>query len=404
MKKGMSRPQIRVMLDYLGVPFAQQGRTAAETKALLELTRQKDPAVYDQAYNIICLHQKPGATATPKESAYEELGRFLTTELSEGLDTARKQSQIKFDADAKLLLKQLIDRVHEATDEKLEEVLGQFRRLEVRVGDDKPRAVEGTMPEQFEQLLQLAQQRINILMVGPAGCGKTFIAGKVAEALGLDFASQSCTAGMSESQLTGWLLPIGDSGRFSYVSSEFIRLYENGGVFLLDELDASDPNVLLFINQALANGRFSLPHRFDNPTIVKHKDFVAVGAANTYGGGADALYHARNSLDASTLDRFKVGTVAMEYSEAVERSIGEEKLVAWAWAIRSKINQHKLRKVMSTRIIEDGTTMMRGQNWALSRIAQAYFSDWSKEERKVMGNKLVNGVVEGSEFDEEIPW
>ena len=60
----------------------------------------------------------------------------------------------------------------------------------------------------------------------------------LALSLALPFGFVSCTAGMSEGQITGRLLPTGKGGQFEYVQSEFVHCYENGGIFLLDEMDA----------------------------------------------------------------------------------------------------------------------------------------------------------------------
>ena len=99
----------------------------------------------------------------------------------------------------------------------------------------------------------LSEGHRNLLMVGPAGSGKTTLAKDVAEALGLDFGFISLSAGVTETHLFGRMLPQAD-GTWGYVESVFVRIYRNGGVFLLDELDAADANVMVSINAALANG------------------------------------------------------------------------------------------------------------------------------------------------------
>lgn len=261
----------------------------------------------------------------------------------------------------------------------------KFRTVQVKVGTKKAKQIKSVLPKEFDTLVQLAQQRKNIMMVGPAGCGKTYLSSKVAEALDLDYGSQSCSEGMSESQLTGWLLPVGASGKFTYVSSEFVRIYEKGGVFLLDEIDASDPNVLIIINQALANDHFTIPQRHNNPIVKKHKNFVAMAAANTFGNGADAVYVGRNQLDAATLDRFRVGTVTMDYDELVEQSLTTPEVYEWGINIRNKIREHGLRRIMSTRVMKDATDMVEGQGWTLEQVEKSYFSDWSREERSIIG-------------------
>ena len=88
---------------------------------------------------------------------------------------------------------------------------------------------------------------------------------------------------------------------------ELLHDPSNGGVFLFDEIDAADANVLLVVNSALANGRMSVPSRHDQPVAKKHSEFVCIAAANTFGRGADRVYVGRNELDEATLDRFRIG-------------------------------------------------------------------------------------------------
>ena len=249
----------------------------------------------------------------------------------------------------------------------------------------KTNKIEGPLPECFQTILDLASARINILLTGPSGCGKTHTAIQLAKAMGLPFSGQSCSAGMSESIFSGWLLPIGDNNKFSYVKSAFIDIYENGGVFLFDEIDASDSNTLLFLNQALANEYFYLPQRFDNPKVVKHKDFIAIAAANTYGNGATAIYSGRNALDAATLDRFRMGFVEMDYSSEVETKLVDSEIYEWGLNIRHLIKTYKLKRIMSTRVMLDATKMKRELNWSMSKIAKSYYSDWSQEEINRIG-------------------
>lgn len=243
--------------------------------------------------------------------------------------------------------------------------------------------IEGEAHAKLKHIVGLASIRTNILMVGPAGCGKTHLAEQAAQALGLEFSSISCTAGMSESQLLGWLLPIGDGGKFEYVQSEFIRLYENGGVYLLDEMDGADANTLMILNQALANGGFYVPQA--RRMVKRHPDFVCIAAANTYGHGGDMVYAGRERLDTATLDRFKNGVVTMDYDKKLEAKLIDPEVLEWGLAIRRQINSLKIRRVMSTRVLIGFSKQKQALGFGVKEWEESYFADWTRDELNKIG-------------------
>ena len=192
------------------------------------------------------------------------------------------------------------------------------------------------------RLLLNAKLGLNSLLVGPAGCGKTTAAEQAAEALGLEFGHLGLTAGASETWLFGRQTPNG------FVEASFSRIYRNGGVFLADEMDAADPNLLLAINTALANQ--SLYNPISGEHLPKHKDFVFIGAMNTFGRGSDGVYSGRNRLDAATLDRFVM--IAMDYDEGIERQVcPDPELRGALLKVRSRLRDLKSPEVVSTRTL-----------------------------------------------------
>ena len=237
----------------------------------------------------------------------------------------------------------------------------------------------------LQEILELIAARINVLMVGPAGCGKTHLAAQAARALGRDFASISCSAGMSEGQLLGRLLPTGDAGRFVYSRSEFLRIYEDGGVFLIDEIDAADSNTLLVLNAALANGHVPVPNRLEKPVATRHPDAVILAAANTFGTGADRLYVGRAQLDESTLDRFRAGTVEIDYAPSLEEALCPDVSLREAiQGIRSRARAGRLRRVVSTRFLADAYRLHL-VGWSADRIIGKLLAGWSADERRAVG-------------------
>jgi len=390
------KPQQIAMLEYLGVPYRNQPKATADKQFLLEKYEKLDEEKYAEAYEIIVFHRIPQHLIGNAEAASAK-------QIGEAIEAAFEGEDAKVTLHAReetrKVVKELEEKVN-ATMGRIEqsslglaksaiaEASKKFVQHTVKVGSKKPKKIDGVLPEYFDTLLQLAAERKNILLVGPAGSGKTHTAELLAQALELPYASQSCSAGVSESVFTGWLLPIGDSGKFAHVASAFLNCYENGGVFLLDEIDRADPNVAVFLNQALANGRFFLPQRFEKPEVVKHPDFIAIAAGNTFGGGADAIYHSANALDGSTLDRFRMGTIAVDYSPAVEQTLVDPAILEWGLKVRAVIVKHKMRRIMSTRVLIDATDMMERQDWTLDKIADTYFGDWSREEMVLLRNEV----------------
>lgn len=265
-------------------------------------------------------------------------------------------------------------------------------------GDAPQIKIEDRTHPAFEKTLRAVRAGLNVLLVGPAGCGKTTLAHHIAKALGRAYGSLHCTAGASESQLTGWLLPVGEHGRFDYVASEFVTLYESGNsVFLLDEIDAADPNMLLVINSALANGALHVPQRFQAPHITRGKDSAIIAAANTYGTGADLVYAGRNQLDGATLDRFYV--IEMDYDESLEHAIAGRAhtpakpwkpaeaptaqeladLGEWVNNLRTKAQQLKLRRVVSTRTIQKAIAA-RSAGIPTAEVKRDLLAGWTRDE------------------------
>lgn len=262
----------------------------------------------------------------------------------------------------------------------------QATRL-VIVRDAVQTKLEGTHHNAAPKVIQLVAQGLNVMLVGPAGCGKTVLASSVAKAMEAELTCISCSAGMSEAQLLGRLLPLGDNGAFRYVESPFVKAYREGGVILLDEMDAADANLLLVINAALANGAIDIEARAASgltTRVERHAKTVVIAAANTWGAGADTQYIGRGALDVSTLDRFY--RLAIDYDEALERQLGTPQVVSFVQVLRRKVREAKLRRVVSTRMI---TRMGAAINAGVSfnEAKRDELQSWTADERAKVGEQ-----------------
>lgn len=246
--------------------------------------------------------------------------------------------------------------------------------------------LDDVVAEQFSDIMELAQARMNIYLYGPTGSGKSHIAHQVANALGLEFYAQSCSEGMNESVFMGMLLP-SDGGAYKYRPSKFVEMFENGGIYCIDEIENADSNLLVYPNTALSNG--SLYLELDNGRMVKrHKDFICIATGNTTGHGGDMDY-LRNELDVSTLRRFKTGMVEIPYSERVEEQLVNSSVLKWGRIARSVISDLGIeRNPVSTGTLIEFTKMASGFGWKRKRWEKAFSEGMSTGDRVSFSKKI----------------
>ena len=211
--------------------------------------------------------------------------------------------------------------------------------------DKKVSQVKGLFHHKFKTLLNIVVNKIPLMLVGPAGAGKNVTIKQIADALKLDFYFTNAVT--EEYKLTGFIDANG-----KYHETQFYKAFKNGGLFFLDEVDASIPDALIILNAAIANGYFDFP----TGRVNAHKDFRVVSAANTYGLGSNPQYVGRNHLDAATLDRFV--TVYFDYDSEIEKALCSDKdLYAFISACRVVVEKTQLRYVISMRAIVNGSKL-----------------------------------------------
>ena len=116
---------------------------------------------------------------------------------------------------------------------------------------------------------------------------------------------------------------------------------------MLDEMDASIPEVLIILNAAIANRYFDFP----TGRVEAHENFRLIAAGNTYGTGADIEYTGRFQLDAASLDRFAV--VEIGYSPAIEEAIanGNRELLDFIRTFRKAADKCGIKHLATYRAI-----------------------------------------------------
>lgn len=194
--------------------------------------------------------------------------------------------------------------------------------------------------EKYNQIKVCIDNDIPVYLVGPAGSGKNHTLEQIAKDLGLDFYFTNSI--QQEYKITGFI----DAGG-TYHETEFYKAFKDGGLFFLDEMDASIPEVLVLLNAAIANKWFEFP----NGKIKAHEDFRVVAAGNTVGSGADELYTGRLVLDQATLDRFAI--IDFDYSAKIELHLakGNSDLVNFIHSLRKQASEKGIRATFSYRCI-----------------------------------------------------
>ena len=234
------------------------------------------------------------------------------------------------------------DKIFNAVQEEILRKYGPLPEIvEIRAPGKEPRPVTGTFHEAFPTVVKLVNMDLPVYLSGEAGTGKNVICKQVAEALNIPFYFTNAVT--QEHKLTGFI----DAGGH-YHETQFYRAFKDGGLFFLDELDASIPEVLIILNAAIANRYFDFP----TGKVTAHKDFRLIAAGNTFGTGADNVYSGRYNLDGASMDRFNV--IPIKYSDKIERAItdNDKDLLDFCHAFRGLTKTSNINCIFSYRALD----------------------------------------------------
>ena len=235
-----------------------------------------------------------------------------------------------------------------------------------------------------DELATWLGEAVHVFLVGPAGSGKTSAARAAAEDLELPYYEKSMGPQTSEWNLVGFVNPTNGQ----YIPGCLREPFENGGVLLLDEMDAANPGVLTTLNAALANGHYTFP---DGVEVERHPDFRCVAAGNTFGGGADRVYVGRNQLDGASLDRF--ANVPMDYDEDAEfhwAGLDQRDWVSYVQRLRHAAENAAMRVIISPRASIAGAKLLRAGKLDRATIADRLIFQKMSSDDKARLQSLVS--------------
>jgi hypothetical protein len=280
---------------------------------------------------------------------------------------------------AQIKEEQIFDKVRADLDAFIFEKYGKLPQKEivVKLPDGSAKSAGGIQHEKFETILKYLTADVPVFMSGAAGTGKSSIAKNAAKALGLDFYFSGAVNDIYK--FTGF---IDANGHYS--KTQFYDFCVNGGVFFLDEMDASIPEVLVALNAAIANRYFDFP--CGKVELNENCRFICAG--NTYGTGADAEYTGRYQLDAATLDRFAV--VDIDYSKDIFNAVtnGNKDLIAFIYDLRKACKAVGVNMILSYRCAQNVTAMESVGLDTASCIKQCIAKGLSKDTARMISERL----------------
>lgn len=236
---------------------------------------------------------------------------------------------------------EIMGNVKQTIQDFIKSEYGVIERKINTVIDGVPKKVEGVQHEKFETVLKFVANNEPVFLTGPAGSGKNVLCKQVAEALGLKFYFTNAVT--QEYKLTGFTDAMGN-----FQETQFYKAFTQGGLFMLDEMDASIPEVLVILNAAIANRYFDFPAPIGY--VEAHPDFRVIAAGNTIGHGADYEYVGRNQLDGASLDRFAI--VKIDYSVTIENSVAlDVELADFCREFRKSASKAGIQVIVSYRAI-----------------------------------------------------
>lgn len=279
-----------------------------------------------------------------KQKAVVEAEREKDLQLNANLSTLEKALAEIFIRDKQdLIREEVTNKVFEQAQQKIEETYGKvYKKVVLEVEDKEIDFGDEVLHEKFDTILKFVKQNEPVFLVGEAGTGKNYICKQVAKALGLDFYFSNAVT--QEYKLTGFTDAMG-----VFQESQFYKAFKNGGLFMLDEMDASIPEVLVILNAAISNRYFDFPAPIGY--VEAHPDFRVVAAGNTIGQGASYTYVGRNQLDGASLDRF--ATVNVDYDINIETRCANNDidLVEFVREVRRIAKMKKIMLIVSYRSI-----------------------------------------------------
>lgn len=302
----------------------------------------------------------------------------------------------------------------------------QFRELFDALKDQQPRLIRYDLPrvatmemekpeiDAFQQIIDDVVMGSNVLLIGGAGTGKTYLAENLIarKALGREHITINCSQWTSPTEI------IGGQTMDGYQEGKLIEAWKNGYVLVLDELPKLDANTAGLFNDALAKTRVPNTVIFNarRESFVKHPDFACVATGNVYPNKESMAYGANNKQDLSLLDRFSGSVYFIEKNPKIERAILQNFLI-WSLCdkLRNAVEELKYEAQLSLRFMVNardafllemqrsgetgGNAIRPNEGKTLKSTMDSYLSTFTEVQQQNLRQKInYSGVIEQYQY------
>jgi hypothetical protein len=243
-----------------------------------------------------------------------------------------------------------------------------------RIGDGK---------NDVQVLTRCWEERRIILLVGKPGTGKSTVPWVIAQELGIPIVRISMDEAKDPSKILGQWVPA-EGGGFRFVKAPALQMYEEGGLLVIEEVNAITPGVAFTLHPMLDDLDVMV---VDDLGIVarRHPDFWVVGTMNP---SEDVGAAGTQQVNYALWDRFKC-KLFYGYDTAIEAKLvkDDERILK----IRDQLRGGNLRTEVTTRMLRDFYQNINIFGWEIAK--QMFVTNFPATEREIVTEacKLIGG-------------
>jgi len=235
------------------------------------------------------------------------------------------------------------------------------------------------------------QHKVDVLIYGPTGPGKTSSVVAWAAARKLRLATVSGNAALEPSQLIGKYIPDGHGG-FMWIDGPVTDVVRNGGVLLMDEVNFISPKIYTVLYSLLDARRALILLDHKGETIEAHPDLTIFATMNpSYVGTTPLNFAFRN--------RFAI-QIPWDYDDNVEaKLVKAQSILTVARQLRSEAAKGEFETPISTNMLMELEQFIGifGYEFAINNFI-AHFDEEEQDKVRLVMNTHEYNIQEEFNF------